>query len=338
MNSGAIVPLLYMAPLEKGMACEYPMVQFKTGYKSDTGKDIYIKARPGTKELALDGLRKKVEIKDSFIHWRNGHAFLFDPVPIPCGKCQACLMSYAGELTTRMVLEKAYWKNAYFITLTYYEPYLPIDKETGQAIILKEELQAFLKRFYYHLPGVYISCGEYGSKNSRPHYHLIYLSNDELPLKQFAINKFTSPVINKTWPYGLHEVSIADTGCIAYVAGYVLKKAKQLAENDDHKPFRLLSRGLGFGYLEEHDVLKDRFVYGDFGENCKRRKVPGAFIRKLESKGIDCSEFKDWNKVNGERFQDILQFEYDTVDVDELGGMRRQRLNERFKKQRKEKF
>lgn len=321
------------------MACEYPMQQFKTGYKSDTGKDVYIKARPGTFELALDGMRKKVEVKDSVIHWRNGHAFLMDPVPIPCGRCQACLMAYAGELTTRMCLEKSFFKNAYFLTLTYHDKCLPIDKKTGQAIILKEELQAFFDRLRYWLPhSVYIACGEYGDITARPHYHAIVLNNKELSLSQFAINKFTSPVISRIWPYGLHEISMADTGCISYVAGYVLKKCKQIVEDDDHKPFRLMSRGIGFDYLLDHDVLTDRFVYGDFGKDCKRRKVPGAFIRKLESQGIDCDEFKEWNKLNGERFQDILEQHYATTDIDELGGARRAALKSRFEKQRKEKI
>lgn len=322
------------------MACEFPIMAFDTGVKSETGKRVFKYARPGTQFIALDALKEKVDVMPSKVKMINGHPFLTEPIPIPCGRCQACLMDYASELTTRAVLERRYWKNSYFVTLSYSDPCLPVKMSTGEAIVLKEDLQRFFARMRNDFTFRYMACGEYGDVTGRPHYHFILFTDVDLVLDQYGVNKFHARVISRNWPFGLHEVSIADAGCIAYVAGYVLKKAKALADNDDHRPFRLMSRhpGLGFRYLEDHNVLEDRFVYGDFGPGCKRRAVPGAFIRKLEDDGFDVSEFKEWNMINGRRFQQAMNCYYDTTDPDELGGLRRVAISDRFQKIRKEKI
>lgn len=311
---------------------------FDTGIKSDTGKRVFTYARPGTDVLFLD--KKKIPVGLRALKELDGHPCLTDPIPIPCGFCSACLMDQACEISTRAVLEAQYWKKCYFITLTYSDRCLPIDRATGEAIVLKSELQRFFKRLRKYISFRYLSCGEYGDVTGRPHYHLILFTDDELKLDQFAINKYHAPILCKAWPFGMHEVSIADSGCISYVAGYVLKKCRQESEDDPHKPFRLMSRrpGLGFSYLLDHDVLQDGKVYGDFGEHCKSRKIPSAFIRKLEYDGFDVSSFKEANVMNGKRFQSVMHSVYDTSDPELLGGRRRARIKDRYEKARKEKI
>lgn len=331
------------------MACEYPMMAFDTGVKSETGKRVFKYARPGTTALSLDGRNNQnLVVMPSKIHLVDGHHFLLDPIPIPCGSCSACLMDYASELSTRAVLESQYWKNSYFITLTYSDRCLPISKFTGQAILIKKELQNFLDRLRKYISYRYVACGEYGDLTARPHFHAIIFTDEDLDLKLVGslpderptINVYHCSLLYKLWKFGMHEVSKADTGTIKYVCGYVLKKCKMIAENDPHRPFRLTSRhpGLGFKYLEDHDVLKDGCVYGDFGENKKTAPIPSAFIRKLESNGVDVEAFKDDRKSNGERFNDIMKCWYGTSDIDELGGARRMVLKSKIENYRKEKI
>lgn len=330
------------------MACEYPLMAFDTGVKSETGKRVFKYARPGTTQLSLDGQKNKIEVMPSKIKSVDGHPFLLDPIPIPCGKCSACLMDYASELSTRAVLESQYWKNSYFITLTYRDSCLPISKYTGEAVLIKKELQLFLDRLRKYVPYRYVACGEHGDVTGRPHFHILMFTDvdlDLIPIGYFpderpTINVYRSKLFSKLWKFGMHEISKADTGCIKYVCGYVLKKCRMIAEKDPHRPFRLQSRhpGIGFRYMDDHDVLSDGCVYGDFGKHQKTASIPGAFIRKLESQGYDVDNFKAFNRSNGERFQDIMHCWYGTVDPDVLGGMRRHVLNERFEKARKEKI
>lgn len=321
------------------MACEFPIKAFDTGCKSETGKRIFIYARPGTDYYSLENQKSSLKVMPSKIFKINGHAFLKDPVPIPCGKCQACLLDQARELSTRAVLESQFWRFAYFVTLTYHDKCLPFDND-GEACLRKEDLKKFFNRLRNVMHFRYVACGEYGEHTLRPHYHFIMFTDTELNMRLdgTGVNKYVSSIFFKYWPYGMHQVSIADSGCISYVCGYVLKKVELESNQDKHMPFRLMSRhpGLGFKYLKTHDVLKDRKVYGDFGKNSKSRPVPSAFIRHLENKGYDVESFKQWNVERGETFQQLVVSAYGISDPEDLAGARKHHISVRFKKSRKE--
>lgn len=89
----------------------------------------------------------------------------------------------------------------------------------------KDHFQKFMKRLRRDLdtPIKYFSCGEYGDKSFRPHYHAIILGvpNDK-PFKECVV---------ENWPFADWSVkSIRDgsfgfvsADSIAYVTGYVLK-------------------------------------------------------------------------------------------------------------------
>lgn len=321
------------------MACVYPFAAFDTGLKSESGKAVFKYEKPGTKYIFLNSLKRKFAFSPIMVKTVEGQPVLADPVPIPCGSCYACLMDKSSELATRAVLEAQYHKHAYFCTLTYRDSCLPISKFTGEAVLIREELINWVKRLRTYIDCRVLACGEYGDITGRPHFHAVVYTDDDFELRQFGVNVYHSGILEKTWKFGLSECSNADTGCMSYVAGYVLKKCKMVADDDPHKPFRYLPRnpGLGMMYLDDHDVLADGKVYGDFGKDCKTRKVPSAFLRKYEG-DPRLEQFKDWNKSNGLRFNTMLESFYNTVDTDLLAGLRSQRLGDRIDKSRKEKI
>lgn len=320
------------------MACELPLMAFDTGLKSETGKAVYKYERPGTTRIFLNSLKRKFPFSPIKVKLFNGQPVLEDPIPIPCGQCATCRMSFSAELSTRAVLEAQYWQQSLFVTLTYSNKCLPISKFTGEAVLIREELVRFIKRLKRRIVCHVLACGEYGDDTGRPHFHLIIYTNDDMRLSQVAVNVFHSQVIEECWKFGMSEVSKADAGCMSYVAGYVLKKCRLEADDDKHKPFRIMPRnpGLGFCYLEDHDIFADGFVYGDFGKDIKRRNIPTAFIRKLE-KDARAKDLKEGTKANGERFQKALHAWYGTSDVELLGGMRRRVVENRIQKFRKDK-
>ena len=88
-------------------------------------------------------------------------------VLVNCRKCLECRQSRAKEWALRCVMEaKQYDKNC-FITLTY---------EKSPVWLNKRDWQLFMKKFrkaVYPQKVKFFMCGEYGTKQYRPHYHAI---------------------------------------------------------------------------------------------------------------------------------------------------------------------
>lgn len=143
----------------------------------------------------------------------NGIINAYEYKDVPCGKCYHCKITRINEWVTRMVIQSNYSKYVYFGTLTYsslrptlytYECY-PFKSNFNRynrwcdtpTILRKDHVQKFLKRLRKNT-GVkfqYAYCGEYGSTYSRPHYHYIIWSNEEI--KQSDIYKaWRAPLVN----------------------------------------------------------------------------------------------------------------------------------------------
>ena len=84
-----------------------------------------------------------------------------DPIQIPCGQCVECRLANSRDWANRCMLEAQYYKDNYFLTLTYDPEHLPmnnrIDLKTGEVLDLEEtgtlvpkDLQDFLKRLRIH--------------------------------------------------------------------------------------------------------------------------------------------------------------------------------------------
>ena len=173
---------------------------------------------------------------------------------IPCGRCTECKLAYASMWATRCTLESLQWNENWFVTLTYEPGEVPIkNKITGELVrgeageihgdlvlssptLYKKDVQDFLKRLRKNIssrdgePVRYYMCGEYGTLNARPHYHLIIFNLHLQDLTFYKLNSQKEPLFNsqtmeKLWGHGFVVIGQVNWNTCSYVARYVMKKA-----------------------------------------------------------------------------------------------------------------
>lgn len=195
---------------------------------------------------------------------------------LPCGKCEGCQIDKANQWATRACLEAQNWPINCFLTLTYNN-----DSIAKKRTLIKADLQKFWKRLRKTEKGVgsriwkskiehpirYMTCGEYGPKTLRPHYHAAIFNwapNDLIFYKHNTKGQplFTSEKLNKIWGLGYVIVGNLDYESAAYVARYTVKKAYGLDKDWNCKhgrepEFILTSRAGGIGYKFELQKIKD---------------------------------------------------------------------------------
>lgn len=128
-----------------------------------------------------------------------------------------------------------------FVTLTYEQPPLT---ENGFMTLQKTDVQDFMKRLRKISPRKlkYYYCGEYGSENKRPHYHMI------------LFNARSEDVI-KAWTLDGKSLGHVHIGTVQEASvGYTLKYMSKpsvvpLHQRDDRLPeFANMSKGLGINF------------------------------------------------------------------------------------------
>lgn len=247
------------------MPCYHPLHAFDVGLKTENGKVKY-KIVPGDVE-----------------HFLYNNQYYDDFVEIPCGKCIGCRLEYSRQWACRCMLEAQYHERNCFITLTYDDEHLPeklmiVDYITGEYkgdslihSLVKDDFRAFVKRlrerlrYKYDIEIRFFACGEYGSKNMRPHYHAIIFgydfSDDRICFSQnFRKEKYyISELLSELWTFGFHIITDCSFDTCAYVARYVVKKRKgkdsQTYLDLGYMPeFTLMSRkpGIGRQFYDEH--------------------------------------------------------------------------------------
>lgn len=149
---------------------------------------------------------------------------------LPCGQCIGCRLKYSQEWAVRLMHENQMHEESCFITLTMNDEYL--NSRDNPYSLDRSEFQRFMKRLRkrYGKKVRYFHCGEYGEKNSRPHYHAIIFGMDfedkELFQVRDEIRLYTSETLAKLWPYGFVTIGEVTMESCAYVARYVTKKIK----------------------------------------------------------------------------------------------------------------
>lgn len=131
-----------------------------------------------------------------------------------CYQCMPCRINRSRIWSARMLLELQDHENAAFVTLTYSDVACPVG-----AVLVKQDVQAFLKRLRYYLEPRqirYFAVGEYGEQSWRPHYHLII----------FGIAPTEGDIVSKAWTKGYVYMGTAEPKSIAYVCNYVLKNMR----------------------------------------------------------------------------------------------------------------
>lgn len=164
--------------------------------------------------------------------------------PMPCGRCAACRASNGRIWSLRLILESLLYSDASFVTLTYDENNLPTD-----YLLKPAHLQGYLKRLRHRVNFKYFACGEYGDSFGRPHYHIIL----------FGV-RFDNPAIKDCWKFGF-VCSVANTiEAMKYTCGYVLKKINMKVKQEVSPPFLRCSKGLGWRFLDLHNVPFTSFL------------------------------------------------------------------------------
>lgn len=230
-------------------------------------------------------------------------------IKIPCGKCPGCRLEQSRQWAVRCLHEKRLHNASCFVTLTYDDAHLP----PGNTLVLAD-LQNFMKRLrdyfsrYHNKTGIrFFACGEYGSRTSRPHYHLLLLDTDfddkKLVKSGPEYNLYTSPVLSLLWTKGHHVLGDVTFNSAAYVARYCMKKNQNgKTVSDGRTPeFVTMSRkpGLGAGYFEkfksellDHDTI---IVNG----------VPAALPRFYDGKIADLPETQQIGLYTGMELRKI---------------------------------
>lgn len=185
---------------------------------------------------------------------------VFDKKTIaPCGQCMPCRINKRRSWTSRMLMEQAITvkagKQSAFITLTYSEANVPKDAD-GYNILVKKDLQDFLKRFRYYMSLLgskirFFAVGEYGDRTWRPHFHLIVYGMSPTDLEHKL-------ALHKAWPFGMIKIGTTTSDSVQYCAQYCVKKLT--SEKDKRllgRPpeFTTMSRNPGLGFFFIPDLI-----------------------------------------------------------------------------------
>ena len=213
------------------------------------------------------------------------------PTVVPCGQCLGCRLDWAGDWAARCEKEAKLHEANSFITLTYNDESLPISIDP-RGTVVKRDFQLFMKRLRkQHGDKIrFFASGEYGDLNQRPHYHAILFGcafDDLVPWKGGRFPLYTSNKLATLWGQGFVTVGGVSYQSSSYVARYVLKKLRGLAEvsayTQREAPFILMSRrpGIGSAWFDQFhtDVYPDGRLH--VGEG-KIRRAPRYFDDKFK--------------------------------------------------------
>jgi hypothetical protein len=215
-----------------------------------------------------------------------------------CGSCLPCKIKRINTWSVRLMHELASFDGkGVFVTLTYKELY------EGQSVE-KKELQDFFKLLRYHLKGrkiKYFSCGEYGERYQRPHYHAII----------FGLDIFDSELITEVWQkkptHGFVKVGTVTPASCKYVVGYINKWSKVDLPVNLNKPFQLISQGFGKDYALEHSD----FIHKHLAILKDGKEVP---IPRYYRKKLDISFNADEYPVLAQRLSDKIRDRWSDLD------------------------
>lgn len=272
------------------MACYHPLKAWPIGV-TDNGKIKYKVTEYAADHVEILG-NGSVVVSAFPGRSQLADRVITDYVEIPCGKCIGCRLDYSRQWADRCMLELQSHDEAWFLTLTYKDEFLPqsyyADPLTGEAYpsytLDKRDFQLFLKRLRFACPDDnirYFACGEYGGQTFRPHYHAILFGlhlHDLKPLKQNFQGQMTfeSETIKRAWSVGsgngkdnksigFHMLGTVTWESCAYVARYIMKKqtgpeAEFYTNFGLQSEFTLMSRrpGIAREYYDTHPDIYEK--------------------------------------------------------------------------------
>lgn len=266
------------------MACFRPNVAFHDGIKENGKRNIVWRAPAGTQTM-----------------------------PLPCGKCVGCRLSYSKGWAIRCMQEASLYDKNCFVTLTFNNDHYPpdgnLELRTYQNFMKKlrkchtEALESQYGDSWkrYFSPIRYYHCGEYGGKLGRPHFHALLFNwdfDDKVPHTiRNGYQFYSSQTLNRVWANGFALIGDVTYKSAAYVARYVLKKVTG-EDSDEHyvnkrtglllnPEYTTMSRrpGIGAGWFKKFsgDVYPSDFMV----VNGRRVKPPRFYDNLLDKENPD---------------------------------------------------
>lgn len=172
----------------------------------------------------------------------------FRDVPVPCGRCPPCRKRRVDSWVFRLLQQEKVSNSSHFVTLTYDTAHVPIS-EHGFMTLRKSDFQDYMKRLRKLCPDVllrYYACGEYGSKNKRPHFHAIIFNcpDDSLFAKAWSLDGIQ---------FGQVVVGQVSNDSIAYCCKYMNSSEFRSfhARDDRTAEFSLMSKGMGANFVTD---------------------------------------------------------------------------------------
>ena len=214
--------------------------------------------------------------------WSIYEQKFIERVILPCGKCAACINRRIQEWTFRLDNERINSAVTYFVTLTYNNYHVPINRY-GKMELQKEHVQQFLKKLRYDhdndpeygiFEDHYFKCnlrnekikyyavGEYGTERKRPHYHLVMYNTGKKSIED-------------NWEYGEVDIQIPKSSqAIGYVIKYLHKRIYNITPKNVKPEFSLMSKGIGLGYVEKMKTWHKKNLDILYTSNESTTKVP----------------------------------------------------------------
>lgn len=199
-----------------------------------------------------------------------------EELTVPCGGCIGCRTDYVRQWAVRCYHEASLYDRNCFLTLTYNDESLPPDWNVNKVHFQKFVRRARKAGFVFR----YFHCGEYGDLNGRPHYHACIFGEDFSKDRAFfrmsnGYKIYVSPTLTKLWSLGHAYIGSLTLESAAYVARYVMKKARgsnlvpihvdtdsgEVWERVKEYVTMSLKPGIGQGWLEKYS---DEVYRGDF--------------------------------------------------------------------------
>lgn len=230
----------------------------------------------------------------------------YDEIRLPCGQCIGCRLERSRQWAIRSVHEALLHDENCFITLTYSDEFL---HPSGSLKFHKKDFVLFMKRLRKKFgSGIrFLHCGEYGELWQRPHHHAIIFGLDFHDKVVAGRNHsgnllYSSPTLERLWPFGIVRIGACTFESVAYVARYVTKKVNGLDAYEHYygrePEYITMSRRPGIG----HDWLfKNPEIY-NYDEvvirNGLKCRPPAYYDRLFEDIAPDFMEdIKEKRKV-----------------------------------------
>lgn len=204
---------------------------------------------------------------------------------VPCGHCRACRLRLRSEWSLRMVHELDSHRHlALFVTLTYDNDHLPSD-----GSLKVRDIQLFYKRLRKALGPVKIkhyTCGEYGPRTMRPHYHAII----------FGLNMSHAQLVFDAWGKckkpGFKCYQVLNRRMLGYVSGYTAKKLgshfnqKWIKDHGLLPPYQQQSTGIGAEWCDANrHIMADGYLTNPIDP--RDRVIPPRYYRKRLGLGAE---------------------------------------------------